>query len=182
MAEIFAWSPDFYRDPREGDEFCMLVEKKEYTDGQPLTYRRILAAKFYSRVSSHFSHRWLHPVLKTHRPHYGTDYAAPVGTPVHTLAAGRVFFSGRSGGGGNVVKIKHADGFETQYRHLSRRLVQSGQRVEQGQWIGLVGAAGLATGPHLDLRVRKAGKFVNFRRPTLPSVSRISAEQSETFL
>ena len=221
MAEIFAWSLDFYRDPREGDQFSMLVEKKEYTNGQPPTYRRILAAKydnagttydaylfpgqdgkpyyyshdgrslqsaflrsplkFSARVSSHFSNRRLHPVLKIYRPHHGTDYAAPTGTPVYTVAAGRVISSGRSGGGGNMVKVRHTNGFETQYLHLSKRLVRSGQRVEQGQRIGLVGATGLATGPHLDFRVLKAGRFLNFERLRLPPATTISASQSEAF-
>ncbi len=222
IAEIFAWDLDFYTDPREGDEFCLLVEKKEYLDGQPATYRRILSAKydnagaiydaylfpdadgkpqyysrdgrslraaflrspmkFDARVSSHFSHRRLHPVLKIFRPHLGTDYAAPVGTPVQAVGAGRVVFSSRSGGSGNLIKIKHANGFETQYLHLSRRLVRTGQRVGQGQRIGLVGATGLATGPHLDFRVRKNGRYVNFETLRPPRATRISAEQYEAFV
>ena len=208
MAEIFAWDLDFYRDPRPGDEFCMLVEKKEYLNGQPPTYRRILSAKyvnggatydaflfpdsdgkpayysadgkslqaaflrsplkFDARVSSHFSHSRLHPVLKVRRPHMGTDYAAPDGTPVRTIASGQVTFSGRSGASGNLIKVSHANGFETMYLHLSRRLVKKGQRVVQGQNIGLVGATGRVTGAHLDFRMRKNGKFLNFERMRLP--------------
>ena len=221
MAEIFAWSLDFYRDPREGDEFNILVEKKVYDNGQPPTYKRILAAeynnsgtvfdaymfpgpdgkpyyysgdgrslqsaflrsplKFQARVSSNFSHRRLHPVLKVYRPHYGTDYAAPTGTPVHSVAAGRVTSSSRDRANGNIVKIRHANGFETMYLHLSKRLVRAGDRVEQGQRIGLVGATGLVTGAHLDFRLKKNGRFVNFRSLRLPPVATISEEQSEEF-
>lgn len=221
IAQIFAWDLDFYTDPREGDEFCVLLEKKHYLNGQPFTYRRILAAKyknagteynaylfpdengkpryyssdgrslqaaflhspmkFDARVSSHFSYRRRHPILKIYRPHLGTDYAAPVGAPVQAVASGRVTFSGRSGGSGNLIKIKHANGFETMYLHLSRRFVRTGQRVAQGQRIGLVGATGLATGPHLDFRVRKDGRYLNFERLNPPRTTRIATQQREAF-
>lgn len=221
MAEIFAWDLDFYRDPQPGDEFCLVIEKKEYLNGQPPTYRNILAAryvnsgtaydahmfpdskgaphyysrdgrslqstflksplKFEARISSRFSHARLHPVLNVRRPHWGTDYAAPVGTPVHAIAAGRVAFSGYSGGAGNLIKISHTNGYESQYLHLSRRLVRVGQRVEQGQQIGQVGATGLATGPHLDLRLSKNGKFLDFERLKPTREATIPADQKEAF-
>ena len=221
IAEIFAWSLDFYTDPREGDEFCLLVEKKEYEGGRPATYPRILAARyvnagtvldaylfpdedgashyysrdgqslqsaflrsplrFEARVSSHFSRRRLHPVLKTHRPHLGSDYAAPVGTPAQPVAAGRVVFSGFLGDAGNLVRIEHPGGYETQYLHLSRRLVRTGERVAQGQRIGLVGATGLATGPHLDFRIRRNGQYLDFERMTLPRASKLGSEQLPEF-
>lgn len=221
IAEIFAWDVDFYTDPREGDQFCVLVEKKEYDNGQPASYQRILAArynnagtvyegflfhggesqpqyyssdgrslqaaflrsplKFEARVSSRFSRRRFHPVLKIYRPHLGTDYAAPTGTPVQAVASGRVVFSGRSGGAGNLVRIRHSGGYETYYMHLSRRLVRSGQRVEQGQRIGLVGATGLATGPHLDFRISQNGRFVDFERLDLPRTASLGPEYAEPF-
>jgi murein DD-endopeptidase MepM/ murein hydrolase activator NlpD len=120
--------------------------------------------KFSARVSSRFSRRRFHPVLKTYRPHLGTDYAAPVGVPVQAVGAGTVTFSGRSGGAGNLIKISHPNGYESMYMHLSRRFVQRGQRVSQGQRIGAVGATGLATGPHLDFRLRRNGQYLNFER------------------
>jgi murein DD-endopeptidase MepM/ murein hydrolase activator NlpD len=221
MAEIFAWDLDFYTDPRQGDEFCFLVEKKEYQNGQPATYGRILAAaynnggknydgflfededgkpryyshdgrslqsaflrspmKFEARVSSRFSHRRFHPVLRRYRPHLGTDYAAPAGTPVQAVAAGRVIFSGRSGGSGNMIRIQHAGGYETYYLHLSRRYVRKGQRVEQGQRIGAVGATGLATGAHLDFRIRRNGRFVDFQRLQLPRAVRVARAKAAEF-
>ncbi|MBI3282015.1 MAG: M23 family metallopeptidase [Acidobacteria bacterium] len=221
IAEIFAWDLDFYTDPQPGDEFCLLVEKKEYANDQPPGYGRILAAqynnsgtlyegylfadehgkdawysrdghslrsaflrspiKFEARVSSRFSRRRFHPVLKTYRPHLGTDYAVPAGTPVQAVAEGRVVFSGRSGGSGNLVRIKHAQGYETYYLHLSRRLVRRGQRVQQGQRIGLAGSTGLASGPHLDFRIRRNGLFQDFEKLRAPRALRISARRLATF-
>ena len=221
MAEIFAWDIDFYTDPQPGDEFSLLVEKKEYDNGQPPTYQRILAAKyvnksqvyegflfpdpdgkpgyysrdgkslqaaflrsplqFAARISSHFSPRRFHPVLKIYRPHLGTDYAAPTGTPVQAIASGTVTFSGYSGGAGNMVTIRHANGFESSYLHLSRRYVKKGQKVAQSHRIGLVGATGLATGPHLDFRVKKNGKYLNFESMKPPRRTEVPAEQRDLF-
>jgi len=124
--------------------------------------------RFAARVSSHFSLHRYHPILKVSRPHLGTDYAAPTGTPVQTIADGRVDFAGYKGGDGNMVKVSHIRGYETYYLHLSRVLVRRGQSVHQGQRIGLVGQTGLATGPHLDFRIQQRGQFVNFERLKLP--------------
>ena len=137
--------------------------------------------KFAARVTSHYSQHRFHPVLKIYRAHLGTDYAAPVGTPVQAVAHGRVSFAGRRGGGGNMVSLRHANGYETHYLHLSRILVRPGQVVEQGRTIGLVGATGLATGPHLDFRVRKAGSFVNFERMKLPPTSPVAKKDMPEF-
>lgn len=221
IAEIFAWDVDFYRDPRPGDEFCILIEKRQYAGEAPATYQRVLAAhynnagtlytaylfenedgssayysaegmslqaaflrsplEFNARISSGFSARRFHPVLGQYRPHWGTDYAAPTGTPVLAVADGRVVFSGYAGGSGNLVTVQHANGFETQYLHLSRRLVQRGQRVKQGQRIGLVGATGLATGPHLDLRIRKNGRYLNWETLKVPRQRRIASARLAAF-
>ncbi|MGH7745280.1 MAG: peptidoglycan DD-metalloendopeptidase family protein, partial [Candidatus Dormibacteria bacterium] len=124
--------------------------------------------KFGAVVTSHFSYHRFHPILKQYRAHLGTDYAAPTGTPVQSIGDGRVIFAGRKGEDGNLVKIQHINGYETYYMHLSRILVHDGQRVVQGQRIGLVGMTGLATGPHLDFRIERHGQFVNFERLPLP--------------
>jgi murein DD-endopeptidase MepM/ murein hydrolase activator NlpD len=221
MAEIFAWDLDFYRDPREGDEFCLLVEKKEYENGAPAVYQRVLAARynnagtlydaylfegedgsahyyssdgeslqaaflrsplaFDARISSRYSTGRFHPVLGQYRPHLGTDYAAPTGTPILAVADGRVTFSGRSGGSGIMVTLRHANGFETQYLHMSRRLVSKGDRVRQGERIGLVGSTGLATGPHVDIRIRKNGRYMNWEKLKVPRQSRIAAAKEAAF-
>ena len=137
--------------------------------------------KFAARISSHYSVKRFHPVLKRYRPHLGTDYAAPTGTPVQAVAAGRVLHAGRLGGDGIMVRLKHANGYETYYLHLSRLLVRTGQAVEQGQRIGLVGASGLATGPHLDFRVRRVGRFVDFEAIELPHAMPVSDERFAEF-
>ena len=118
---------------------------------------------FERRVTSRFSNRRLHPVLGVHRPHLGVDYGAPTGTPVIAVATGTVVSAGRSGGSGNMVRLRHNNGYQTYYLHLSAFApgIRKGARVVQGQVIGRVGATGLATGPHLDYRMRKNGSFVN---------------------
>jgi murein DD-endopeptidase MepM/ murein hydrolase activator NlpD len=124
--------------------------------------------KFAAAITSHFSEHRFHPILKEYRPHLGIDYAAPTGTPVQTTGDGRVIFAGPKGGAGNLVQIQHTNGYTTYYMHLSRVLVRQGQRVQQGQSIGLVGMTGLATGPHLDFRIQRQGQFLNFERLPLP--------------
>ncbi|HET6931953.1 MAG TPA: peptidoglycan DD-metalloendopeptidase family protein [Candidatus Acidoferrum sp.] len=208
MAQIFGYDLDFYTDPRRGDTFRLVVEKKKYEHGETAGYGRILAAeyvngsrkyqallfhdpagrpayytaegkslqkaflrsplKFGAPVTSHFSKARFHPILKTYRPHLGTDYGAPTGTPVQTIGSGRVMFAGRKGGDGNMVHVAHSNGYETYYLHLSRIFVRSGERVEIGKTIGLVGMTGLATGPHLDFRIAQKGQFRNFETLGLP--------------
>ena len=208
MAQIFGYDLDFYTDPRRGDTFCILLEKKRYANGQTAGYGKIFAAeysnagkkyqallyhdpagqpgyytedgkslqkaflrsplKFGAPVTSHFSNARFHPILKTYRAHLGTDYGAPLGTPVQTIGAGRVTFAGRKGGEGNMVQITHTNGYETMYLHLSKMFVRLGQHVEIGKTIGLVGSTGLSTGPHLDFRILQKGQYRNFERLGLP--------------
>ncbi len=111
----------------------------------------------FSRVTSGFAMRF-HPILQNWRAHNGVDYAAPVGTPVRTVAHGTVKFAGRQNGYGNVVELEHPGGRSTLYAHLSRIDVRVGQRVEQGQTIGAVGATGWATGPHLHFEFKVNGQ------------------------
>ncbi|RMH36785.1 MAG: M23 family metallopeptidase [Deltaproteobacteria bacterium] len=117
----------------------------------------------YARVSSRFNPRRMHPVLHRVRGHWGTDYAAPTGTPVWAAAGGKIVFRGRRGGAGNCVILRHANGYETLYMHLSRfqRGQRVGQYVRQKDVIGYVGATGLATGPHLHFGVKRNGRYVD---------------------
>lgn len=124
--------------------------------------------KYGAPVTSRFSQRRFHPVLKRHRPHLGVDYGAPYGAPVQAIGDGRVLFAGAKGGNGRMVHIRHANGYETMYLHLSRIDVRAGERVSQGERIGLVGSTGLATGPHLDFRITQNGKYRNFEALRLP--------------
>jgi murein DD-endopeptidase MepM/ murein hydrolase activator NlpD len=124
--------------------------------------------KFSATVTSHFSKSRYHPILKLFRPHMGTDYGAPVGTPGQTIGSGRVEFAGRKGGEGNMIEIAHSDGYETMYLHLSRMFVHQGEHVEIGKTIGLVGSTGLSTGPHLDFRILQRGQYKNFEKLGIP--------------
>jgi murein DD-endopeptidase MepM/ murein hydrolase activator NlpD len=119
--------------------------------------------KFEPQVTSHFSRARMHPVLHVMRAHLGVDYRAPEGAPVIAVAAGVVTGAGWRGGGGKTVSIRHASGYESSYLHLSAIApgVRPGARIAQGQFIGRVGSTGLATGPHLDYRLKKNGTFVN---------------------
>ncbi len=131
--------------------------------GRPLQKMFLRSPLRFSRITSHFSLHRFHPVLHVYRPHYGVDYHADVGTPVHSTARGTVVFAGRSGGSGNMVKIRHPNGYVTAYLHLSRFAhgTRPGARVEQGQVIAYSGATGLATGPHLDYRVQRDGRWID---------------------
>lgn len=126
-------------------------------DGQSLRRAFLSSPVEFSRISSGFSMRF-HPILQKWRAHLGTDFAATTGTPARTVGDGTVEFAGVQNGYGNVVFIKHRNGNETVYAHLSKINVQRGQSVSQGETIGLVGATGWATGPHLHFEFRVNGE------------------------
>jgi murein DD-endopeptidase MepM/ murein hydrolase activator NlpD len=117
----------------------------------------------FSRISSRYSRARRHPILGGLRPHLAVDYAAPAGTPVWAVADGTVEVAGWLGGNGNTVTLRHRANFKTMYNHLSRfgKGIRKGAAVKQRQVIGYVGSTGLSTGPHLDYRVIKNGRFVN---------------------
>jgi len=221
LAQIFGYDIDFYTDPRRGDTFRIVLEKKKYSNGQTAGYGQILAAeyenagkryqallyhdptgrtgyysadgrslqkaflrsplKFGAPVTSHFSRARFHPILKIYRPHMGTDYGAPAGTPVQTIGSGRVVFAGRKGGEGNMVQVAHSNGYETMYLHLSRLFVRSGEHIEIGKTIGLVGSTGLSTGPHLDFRILQKGQYKNFEKLGLPPSDPVSRKNWAEF-
>jgi murein DD-endopeptidase MepM/ murein hydrolase activator NlpD len=116
-----------------------------------------------ARITSRFTHSRLHPVRKVWRPHYGVDYAAPVGTPIRATADGSVSYAGRDGANGRMVRIRHKNGYETFYLHLRQygKGIKRGVNVASGQIIGYVGASGEVTGPHLDYRIKHRGRYIN---------------------
>lgn len=124
----------------------------------------------FSRVTSGFNTHRFHPILKITRPHNGTDFGAPIGTPVRAVADGVVDFAGPSGGHGNFVKLRHDGGYDTSYSHMSAILVRKGATVHQGQIIGRVGMTGLATGPHMHYQMWKNGRFVDAMKEVMPNV------------
>jgi murein DD-endopeptidase MepM/ murein hydrolase activator NlpD len=113
------------------------------------------------RITSKFTYRRWHPILKRYRPHHGTDFGARRGTPLLAVYSGKVSFAGRMGGYGKVVKIKHPRGYESLYAHQSRIKVRRGQHVKKGQIIGYVGSTGRSTGPHLHFGLKRNGRWVN---------------------
>lgn len=124
----------------------------------------------FSRVTSGFSNSRFHPVLKTWRAHKGIDYGAPTGTRVRATADGYVTFAGRKGGYGNVVTVRHPNGYTTLYAHLSgfAQSVRQGRRVIQGEVVGFVGSTGLATGSHLHYEFHVNGVHQNPMRLAMP--------------
>ena len=149
--------------------------------------RQFLASPlpFEPRITSRFSTRRMHPVLGRRRAHRGIDYGAPTGTRVVAVANGTVVSGARSGASGNMVRLRHNNGYETYYLHLSRfaKRLSRGDRIAQGQTIGYSGATGLVTGPHLHYGVRKNGTFVNWltERRNLPPGEPVPAEHMAAF-
>jgi len=155
----------------------------DYYDEKANTLRSFFlkAPLNYSRISSRFSPSRLHPVTRQRRPHLGTDYAAPHGTPIVTTANGVVERSGYNGGNGNYVKVKHNNTYSTQYLHMSRRAVKVGDRVKQGDVIGYVGSTGLATGPHVCYRFWYNGVQVDPYAINLPAAEPIKEELKASY-
>lgn len=136
----------------------------------------------FRRVSSNFNPRRLHPVTGRVRPHNGTDYVAPVGTPIWAAGDGVVKKSSYNSLNGNYVFIKHSETYTTKYLHLSRRLVRTGQRVKQGQTIGKLGGTGRVTGPHLHYEFLVHGVHKNPRTVKLPQSKSLKGRQRDAFL
>ncbi len=132
-------------------------------EGRPLRKMFLRSPLRFTHVTSAFSQSRFHPVLNEYRPHYGVDYSAPVGTPVEVTASGVVIAAGWDGGGGNVVKVQNGPDYVTAYLHLSRFApgVHPGAHVRQGDVIAYTGMTGLATGPHLDYRVKYRGNWID---------------------
>lgn len=152
-------------------------------NGESLRKQLLKAPLKYTRISSKFSNARLHPVHKVYRPHHGVDYAAPSGTPVHSVADGTVVFAGWGGGGGNTLKIKHAGNLQTGYLHLKSfaKGIKVGTKVSQGQLIGYVGSTGTSTGPHLDYRIWKNGTPIDPLKVPQEPAEPISSAHKERF-
>ena len=137
----------------------------------------------FTRISSTFSRGRRHPILGGIRPHLAVDYAAPLGTSIFAVADGTIESAGWSGGGGNTIVLRHRANFKTMYNHLSSfaKGIRVGTTVRQRQTIGYVGSTGLSTGPHLDYRVMKDGRFVNPLKQTFLPGQPISPSNHAAF-
>jgi murein DD-endopeptidase MepM/ murein hydrolase activator NlpD len=153
-------------------------------NGQPMRKAFLRAPVDFTRVSSVFDPHRFHPILQTIRGHMGTDYAAPIGTPVHASGDGRVSFVGRRGGYGNAIVLAHSNSVSTLYGHMSRFAgnVHVGTHVQQGEVIGFVGMTGLATGPHLHYEYLVDGVHKNPQTVKLPGAEPLRAEALRRFL
>ena len=174
---------DFYAFRYESDsldQFGYFNEK-----GESMKKALLSAPLEYTRISSKFSNRRLHPITRKYRPHHGVDYAAPTGTDVVATGDAIVTFAGRSGGAGKMIKLKHSVGkIVTKYLHLSKygKGIKKGAFVVQGQKIGEVGNTGMSTGPHLDYRVYINGKAVDPLGIDIPTLDPITKENMDAFL
>ena len=166
----FYFEDDFYDETGK-------ISKKMFLKS-PISFRNY-------RISSRFSYGRLHPILKIRRPHLGIDYAAPVGTPVQSVADGTERFAGWKGGFGNFVEVRHANNYTTMYGHLKSfgKGVKVGAKLKQGQTVGYIGSTGLSTGPHLDFRIKEGNKFVDFlkMKNRNSAVRDIPAEKKQEF-
>ena len=137
-----------------------------------------------ARLSSRFTKRRWHPVLHKWKAHLGVDYAARRGTPIYAAGSGKIVYAARMGSYGNLVKIRHDDGYETRYAHMKkfRRGIYRGKRVKKGQMIGYVGTTGRSTGPHLHFELRKHGRAINPLRVVQVTTKKLSGKTKKKFL
>jgi murein DD-endopeptidase MepM/ murein hydrolase activator NlpD len=157
-----------------------------YYDERGVSMKRFFLAsplKFQPVVTSAFSRSRMHPILKEYRAHLGVDYKAPTGAPVVAVADGVVVSAAMSGASGRMVHLRHSNGFESQYLHLSSMAVKAGERVRQGELVGRVGSSGQATAAHLDYRLKKNGVFINpvTAHRSMPPADPVPAAQMAAF-
>ena len=159
--------------------------RPDYYDEEGKSVRKafLKAPLSFSRISSGFTNRRFHPILKRYKPHRAIDYAAPTGTPIHSVGNGIVTRKGYTKYNGRYIRIRHNSIYETHYNHMSRfaKGIKVGTRVAQGQTIGFVGSSGLSTGPHLDFRMYKNGSSVNPLKVKAPPAAPIPAKLMAEF-
>lgn len=169
----------------QGDSFKAVrhTDGNFYSDkGKAMRKAFLRAPVQFNYVSSNFNPRRLHPVTKRVRPHNGTDYVAPVGTPIMAAGDGKVIKSAYNNLNGNYVFIQHGSKYVTKYLHLKKRKVKQGQRVKQGQTIGLLGSTGRVTGAHLHYEFLVNGTHRNPRKVKLPEAEDIKRSDRQAFL
>jgi len=179
IAEAF---PFFHR-PEESDSAEIILDHY-HRDGASLRTMFLKMPVPFGRVSSGYSDGRMHPVLGYTRAHRGIDYASPLGTEIYAVGDGVITLRGWSGGYGNMVRIRHANGYETGYGHMSN--FASGQNVgsfvHQGEIIGYIGSTGLSTGPHVHFEMRRNGSYVNPATEIMPPADPLEGEELERFL
>ncbi len=182
------WAAKFIH---QGEDFYAFYFREEgenfgdYFDEESKTLRKafLRAPLNFSRISSKYSKRRRHPVTGRIKPHLGTDYAAPKGTPILTTANGSIVVASYTRNNGNFVKIRHNNTYTTQYLHMSKIKsgIRKGVHVKQGDIIGYVGSTGLATGPHVCYRFWKNGRQVDPYKEKLPPSEPMKEQSKEPF-
>jgi murein DD-endopeptidase MepM/ murein hydrolase activator NlpD len=171
--------------PLEGEPYRIYYQELDKSRGYVDSKGRVFGKSRWTRpvpgasVTSRYNPKRMHPILKRIKPHNGTDFGAPIGTPVVATSAGKVAFVGRAGPNGNMVTIAHDGGYQTGYSHLSRfaKGLKAGARVEQRQTLGYVGSTGRSTGPHLHFSAKKAGRFIDPETLNLDGLLRLTVDQ-----
>lgn len=167
--------------------FLLRIDDKDQgyynAEGESLRKMFLKSPLKFARVTSRFNRRRFHPKLKVVRPHNGVDYGAPIGTPVRSVANGTVIMAQFSGGGGNVLKIRHNSTYQTAYKHLNgfAKGVRRGAKVKQGQIVAYTGNTGLSTGPHLHYEFYVNGRYVDPLRQKFPSADPVPSEHKAEF-
>ena len=153
-------------------------------DGRSLKKQFLKSPLKYTRISSGYTQKRFHPIYKRNLPHQAVDYAAPRGTPIHAISDGKVLSLSVNGRSGKHIKLRHRNGYESSYSHLSGYAtnISRGKKIEQGQVIGYVGSTGAATGPHLCFHLRKNGKSINPLTFQSPGGPNLEEENREPFL
>ncbi|MGB3341952.1 MAG: M23 family metallopeptidase [bacterium] len=174
--EIGLYYGIYYRDAGGHEDYYNL-------QGESLRKALLKSPLKFSYISSYFSKRRFHPILKVWRPHHGLDYSAPTGAPVSTIGSGVVTYKGWRGGYGNLVEIKHKNNFKTRYGHLSKfaKGLYNGKKVKMGELIGYVGSTGLSTGPHLHFELHKNGVPINPLKVNIPRAPSVTKEYMADF-
>ncbi|AYQ55828.1 Peptidase, M23/M37 family [Bathymodiolus thermophilus thioautotrophic gill symbiont] len=212
ILRIFSWRIDFNRDLKKGDKFIVVgnrgatpsaiiyigAKKRiavfSYIDkrgrlGYYDNHGKTLYPSFarsplkYSRISSEFTRKRFHPILKTYLPHRAVDYVANRGAPVYAVANGIIKHNKRMGALGKVVYIKHGSNYTTVYAHLSKfaRGLKPSSKVKKGQVIGFVGSTGRSTGPHLHYELRYKGIRRNPLTYRLPKQKKVASSDLKRF-
>jgi murein DD-endopeptidase MepM/ murein hydrolase activator NlpD len=170
----------------QGEQFTAVLDDKtgNYYDenGRAMKKAFLRSPVDFRRVTSNFNPNRRHPVTGKVRAHRGTDYAAPVGTPIWAAGDGIVQKAGYNQYNGNYVFIRHSNTYITKYLHLKKRKVKTGQRVKQGQTIGTLGGTGRVTGPHLHYEFLVNGVHKNARTVKLPQSKSLKGKQKQTFI
>jgi murein DD-endopeptidase MepM/ murein hydrolase activator NlpD len=178
-AYFYNYGKEYYAIPFVQDSIYQYFDE----EGNSLRKEFLKTPLEFARISSRFSSRRFHPVLKTYRPHNGVDYAAPTGTPIRTVGDGVVVEASYTRGNGNYVKIRHNSVYTTMYLHMSRfgKGIKRGTTVAQGDVIGYVGSTGLATGPHLHFMFFMNGSYVDPLKVEIPPSHPVKEELREEY-